>query len=191
MQLVHGVGFNDKSYPAKIKGKNTKEYRLWSQMLQRCYNKTYHTKQPTYIGCSVSDNFKNYSYFHEWCQNQVGFDLDDWQLDKDIITFGNKVYSEDTCVFVPREINTFFIERGADRGTYPIGVSFHRKTGKYQANCSVYGKKKYLGLFPNPELAYTAYKLFKESLCKETAAIWKSRVDTRVYTALIDWRVPE
>lgn len=191
MKLVHGVGFNDKKYPTAVNGKFTKEYDLWKGMLRRCYSSKCHTNQPTYIGCTVSDNFKHYTFFHEWCQNQIGFGLEGSDLDKDIIVPNNKLYSENTCVFVPHEINKFFNDRRVARGNCPIGVYLHKATGKYMARCNVSGKVKYLGLYISPEEAHIVYKLFKESLCKETAAIWKSRVDTRVYTALIDWRVPE
>lgn len=37
------------------------------------------------------------------------------------------------------------------------GVSFHRKTKKWQAEIHVNGKKKYLGLFETPEKAHDAY----------------------------------
>jgi hypothetical protein len=129
-KLVYGKGFNDRSRPTKVDGKNVKEYELWRQMLNRCYGEKYQDIQPTYKGCNVSDNFLNYAYFYDWCQQQIGFKSIDekgrsWHLDKDILFTGNKIYSEDTCVFVPREINNFFTDRGNDRGDYPVGVSFH------------------------------------------------------------------
>lgn len=187
MKLVQGVGINDKIYPTEIKGKKTKEYNLWENMLERCYSKRLHTRRPTYIGCSVSDNFKHYSYFYQWCQTQVGFGLEGSDLDKDIVLRGNKIYSEDTCVFVPYEINTFFTDCVASRGEYPIGVSFHKTTGKYVARCRVNGMQKHLGLFISPEEAHIAYKQFKQNLCRELALEWKFKIDNRVYTAMMHW----
>ena len=111
-KLVQGVGLNDKTRPAKADGKNVKEYDLWRHMLQRCFSNEYQISQPTYKGCSVSDNFLHYSFFYDWCQEQVGFGKVDvnnrhWQLDKDLLFVGNKTYSETTCVFLPAEINSF------------------------------------------------------------------------------------
>ena len=186
-KLVFGV--NDNTYPAKVGGKITKEYDLWKNMLRRCFSDKYQFKQPTYIGCNVSDNFLNYTYFHEWCHKQIGFDKCGWQLDKDILIRGNKTYGESTCVFAPKEINMFFVDSGATRGKYPVGVSFHKSVGKYEAKCLVNGKRKFLGYFDTPEAAFLAYKPFKEALCKQLALKWQSEIDPRVFNAMMSWEV--
>ena len=72
-KLVYGVGFNDKTKPVFVDGKNVKEYDLWTDMLRRCFSEKCRSKNLTYKGCNVSDNFLNYSYFYEWCQEQTGF----------------------------------------------------------------------------------------------------------------------
>ena len=193
-KLIYGFGFNDKTRPASINSKNTKEYDLWRTMLRRCYSDKFHTKQPTYIDCTASDNFKNYSYFHDWCNAQIGFGRIDannrhWQMDKDILIRDNKVYSEDTCVFIPSEINTFFCDCRASRGESPLGVYFNKSTGKYLAHCAVNSKTKHLGFFSTPEEAFSVYKQFKESLCKELATKWRGQIDNRVYDAMMAWNV--
>ena len=114
-KLVCGVGFNDKTRPVFVDGKKVKEYQLWQDMLIRCFSEKYQTHKPTYKGCNVSDNFLHYSFFYDWCHEQIGFGKVDengryWHLDKDLLFVDNKTYSETACVFVPHEINTFFIE---------------------------------------------------------------------------------
>ena len=113
---VCSVGFNDITRPAKVDGKLVKEYKLWHSMLNRCFSEKYQTRYPTYKGCNVSDNFLHYSFFYDWCQEQVGFGKVDengryWQLDKDLLFVGNKTYSETACVFVPHEIQILDIRR--------------------------------------------------------------------------------
>ena len=137
-RLVCGVGFNDKTRPAWVDGKNVKEYGLWQSMLERCFSEKYQTHCPTYKECSVSNNFLSYSFFYDWCQEQIGFGKVDekgrsWCLDKDLLFVGNKTYSETACVFVPQEINSFFNEYGNARGEYPLGVSFNKRDGKFAA----------------------------------------------------------
>ena len=193
-KLVGGVGFNDKTRPTWVDGKIVKEYDLWQSMLNRCFSEKFQTRQPTYKGCNVSDNFLNYNYFYDWCHKQVGFDNIDekgryWQLDKDLLFVGNKTYSETTCVFVPQEINKFFNEYGNARGEYPLGVSFDKQKGKFKAYCRVNGKIRHLGYFDTPDEAYTVYKTFKENLCKQLALKWQSEIDPRLFDAMMIWSV--
>ena len=193
-KLVCGVGFNDKTRPAKVDGKIVKEYDLWQNMLRRCFDEKEQTRYPTYKGCSVSDNFLNYSFFYVWCHEQVGFGkVDDkgrsWCLDKDILFTGNKTYSETACVFVPQEINKFFNQYGNARGEYPLGVCFNKASGKFKAQCNVNDKRQYLGYFDTPQEAFAVYKPFKENLCKQLALKWQHEVDPRLFNAMMSWSV--
>ena len=88
---VCGIGVSGTKYPIKVNGVITKEYTLWVDMLKRCYSTTYKKKYPTYEGCEISDNFKSYEYFYEWCHKQIGFNNEGWHLDKDLLTKGNIV----------------------------------------------------------------------------------------------------
>ena len=193
-KLVYGVGFNDRSRPSSDGFSVLKEYHLWRGMIERCFDRKCQALKPNYKGCDVSDNFLNYSYFYDWCHKQIGFGKVDekgksWCLDKDILFTGNKLYSEDTCAFVPHEINSFFVDCGAKRGEYPVGVSLNKTSGKFQARCSVNGKTQRIGLFNTPEEAFAVYKPFKETLCKELAIKWKEEIDPRVYEAMMKWEV--
>ena len=108
---VYGVGVLGTRHPSAINGVKTKEYELWSSMLERCYSDALKKRRPTYGDCKVSNNFLHYEYFYEWCNQQVGFGNEGWHLDKDLLIKGNKFYSESTCVFIPSEINTVFEHR--------------------------------------------------------------------------------
>ena len=187
---VYGVGIIGAKYPISEGGRDTKDYALWKRMLTRCYSDAYIRKRPTYEGCKVSDNFKSYEYFYEWCHKQVGFGKKGWHLDKDLLIKGNKVYSEDSCVFIPSEINTLLIKREALRGEYLIGV-YWSKTHKAfvaQVNKSK-GKQEHLGSFKTEIEAFNAYKEAKESFIKEQANNWKSQIDIRAYNALMNYQV--
>ena len=187
---VYGVGVVGTKYPTMINGRNTKEYGLWQNMLTRCYNDTYKNKQPTYIGCEVSNNFKSYEYFYEWCQNQIGFNVEGWHLDKDLLVKGNKVYSEYSCVFLPNEINLLLVKCTASRGEYLIGVYWSKTANAFKATVRKNkGKQEHLGYFNTELEAYNAYKIAKEAFVKEQANKFKSQIDQRAYNALMSYEV--
>ena len=187
---IHGVGILGTKYLSKVTGARTKEYALWYDMLVRCYSDTYKKKRPTYEGCEVSNNFKSYEYFYEWCHKQVGFDNKGWHLDKDLLIKGNKVYSEDTCIFIPAEINLLLVKSTASRGEHLIGVHWNNanKAFKAQVNKNK-GKREHLGLFNTELEAFNAYKKAKEAFVKEQAEKYKSQIDPRAYEALMSYEV--
>ena len=187
---VHGIGILGAKYPVSEDGRDTKEYTLWNNMLNRCYNDTYKNKNKTYTGCEASENFKSYEYFYEWCNKQIGFGVKGWQLDKDLLIKGNKVYSEYSCVFIPSEINLLLINRTASRGEHLIGVYWNKKASAFVAQVKKNkGKSEHLGHFNTEIEAFNAYKKAKESFIKEQANKWKSQIDERAYEALMNYGV--
>ena len=191
---VYGVGITGTKYQPTINGVLTKEYTLWCHMLRRCYSDGFKTKQPTYEGCEVSDNFKSFEYFYEWCQKQIGFNNDGngnpFHLDKDLLTQGNKVYSEDSCIFIANEINLLLVKREASRGEHLIGVYWHKKGKAFKAQISKNkGKREYLGCFKTETEAFNAHKVAKEAYAKEQAEKWKGKIDDRAYEALMNYTV--
>lgn len=102
-------------------------------MLERCYSDRLKKVRPSYVGCEVSDNWIYFSNFREWMITQ------DWEgndLDKDIITPGNKLYSIDTCAFVTPTTNCFVTDDAAKRGKFLIGTYFNKPAKKFIATCS-------------------------------------------------------
>lgn len=183
-KLVYGIGINN------LKGKSkTKEYRLWMSMLKRCYSNNTSNKYPTYVDCTVSENFKSFSYFYDWCQKQIGFGIDGFEMDKDLLIKGNKEYHEFKCVFIPSKINNILTRANSIRGNLPIGVCFHSLSGKYRSQIRLDGKQVDIGYFNSPFDAFSAYKHKKESYLKDTAKNYKNKIDPRSYAALLKYRV--
>ena len=191
-KLVCGVGINDVDYAVQPtengKTKVCIYYRTWKHMLVRCYSEKYHIERSTYKGCSVCEEWLTFSKYKSWMETQ---DYEGKQLDKDLLVQGNKVYSPETCVFVSRQINMFLVERGADRGEYPIGVCYVKKSRDmmseqskpYRAIIRVgSGTQKHLGYFSTPEEAHQAWLKAKIELAKGLAA---EQTDPRIAKALI------
>lgn len=184
---VYGVGVLGEKLPLK-EGTGSKEYSVWVRMLDRCYNKN-NKKTPTYEGCTVSKDFLHFHKFKGWCSEQVGFGKEGFALDKDILSGGSKVYSPETCVFVPQEINNFLTNIKSEGNSHHVGAYFDKKSGKYKVCFSRYSKTTNLGYFDCIVKAAQTYKEAKENHAKELAEKWKDQIDGRVYEALTKWRV--
>jgi len=187
--LVFGVGINDWVGNVDVGGKKIREYQLWKGMLERCFSEKYKQKRPTYDGITCSKDWLSMTKFIEDVSQMRGYGLIGWALDKDIIQKGNKLYSKDTCCFVPAEVNNLLTKSDSSRGEWPVGVCFDNYAGKFKARLAINGKLKHLGLFTTPEEAFQAYKTAKEAQIKVVAQKWQHLLDERVFQALLAYEV--
>lgn len=168
----------------------TKSYRIYNHMMCRCnVGGHYQRNQPTYIGCTVSDQFKDYQWFADWYTSQIGYE-DSSDLDKDIVLKGNKVYCPELCVLVPSQLNKFLTDTRARRGAYPQGVSAFKQTGKFQSRISIDAHQYYIGVYNTPDEAHEAYASAKEAEARRWAKRLKDgefNVDPRVIVAMENW----
>ena len=182
---ICSVGFYGKgAYKAKINGKHTASYLVWRMMILRCYSEKEFLKRPTYKEVTVCEEWQNFQNFAQWFENNY---IEGFELDKDILFKGNKIYSPETCCFVPSEINNLFIKSNTIRGKLPIGVRKNYK--KYAMAISKYGKCFTMSNHNTPEEAFQAYKTEKEQYIKEVADKWKGLVAPKVYEALYNYQV--
>ena len=195
-KLLYGVGINDADYTVKESitlgytedGKRKRKvvwtcpfYSRWRNMLMRCYSHNYQVRQPTYQGCVVCEDWLIFSVFRKWMETQA---WEGKELDKDILSLGNKLYSPETCVFVDGRVNSFIIESVACRGQWMIVVYLDKRYNKFQARCKDgSGKQKHLGSFNTEIEAHQAWLKYKQELALELAA---EQTDPRVAKALID-----
>ena len=192
---IYGVGYlGEGKYVATENGKHKKEYRIWYDVLRRCYDPKVQEKYPTYKGCTVENYLLNFQNAAEWIKNNYYEVLGErMHLDKDILCKGNKVYSRETCIFVPERINSLFVKRDKSRGKDPIGVS-DLPSGNYQVNCSNgYGKYIYLGTYSTKEEAFRVYKEYKEKVIKEVIDSYEGKIPepfySRLKTAMYNYKV--
>ena len=166
-----------------------KSFSQWNGMLTRATDSRFKEMKPTYKDCTVSEKFEDFNYFHDWCLQQVGYNESGYELDKDVLIKGNKEYSENSCCFVPKEINMQFVKSNTIRGDYPIGVTKVKSTGKYITQV----KRKRLGNFcsvsDSIEEAFLKYKKVKEDYIKYLADVYKDGLDEKVYNALYAYEV--
>lgn len=185
-----GVGYlGQGKYKTTIKKKHSFHYALWKRMMQRCYDSNIHKTNPTYIDCTVTEEWHNFQNFAKWIDdNYYEFEEEKMHLDKDILVKGNKVYSPDTCIFVPARINTLFIKSDGNRNSY-IGVSYRKDRERYNVRLRRDGRKIFLGDYNNPEDAFEVYKEYKEAYIKQMAERYKESIPNTLYNAMIKYKV--
>ncbi|MDE6649286.1 MAG: hypothetical protein K2K45_05090 [Muribaculaceae bacterium] len=178
--LVLGKGICDIETP-----KEDKIRKRWQGILERCYAEQRRHRAPTYQDCSICKEWLVLSKFKEWHDDPTNGYQEGYHLDKDILVKGNKIYSPETCCFVPAEINEQFRRVAACRGKYPVGVR------KMKSRYAAYLNGKFLGSATTPEDAFIFYKQAKEDRIKELATKYYSirGITQRVYEAMMRYEV--
>lgn len=167
---------------------DTPFYKAWASiMLRATCNKQKQTHN-AYKDCTICDEWLTLSNFKKWFEDPENGYQEGLQIDKDILVKGNKIYSPQTCCFVPREINVAISIK--PKGKCPF-VGVKPSANKFEVRLSRYGKRDYLGLFDTPEEAFATYKSAKEQYVKELAGKYfqEGKITKKVYDALMTYEV--
>lgn len=163
----------------------------WNALNRRCLPGGYvQGKRPRYIG--AKNNFCSFNEFAEWSSEQIGYmEKDDlgnfWQLDKDLLVPGNRIYSMTTCMFVPARVNSFFLASNSVLGDYHLGVSFNKRKRCFVSQCNnANGVPVHLGCFPSQEDAHEAWKEFKSRRCLELSSEF-TNTHPVLHETLVKW----
>ena len=177
-------------------GKKTKCYYTWNDILRRCYSEKFHKKRTTYMGCKVCKEWLNFQNFADWYyKNYYTVEGQRMDLDKDILVKHNKIYSPDTCIYVPQTINTLFVKCNKSRGESVIGVSYYKRDNVYLSRCNMINpetgksKIKYLGSYKTEHEAFEVYKYYKEKNIKMVADYFKKYIPYKLYKVLYRYEV--
>lgn len=131
-KMVYGVAKLGNTTTTNQDGSRKKAYTTWKDMIRRCYyraNAEDNKKYQSYDNVTVCERWLTFSNFERDIQKLEGYEKwlnnDGMALDKDFKQKGvkNKVYSPDTCVFIPQSENC---QETADRRTKTY-VSFDLK----------------------------------------------------------------
>ena len=186
--VMYGIGYHGLLYT----NHNEESYKRWHYIMNRCYSKAIHKLLPNYNGCTVCEEWHNYSNFKLWYDEHVAeincFD-DTFEIDKDILIKGNTVYSAETVCFVPKIINSLFCNYKSNNEECPIGTYYEADKKKYRVCMTFMGKKAKLGTFDTAEEAFARYKGYKESFIKKMANQYRSKIPDKIYQAMMNWKV--
>ena len=183
-----GVGINDADYVVSPvvgdKQISCPVYNTWAQMITRAYNVRYKEKNPTYKDVTVCEEWLTFSNFREWF---ISNHVDDYELDKDLLFVGNRVYSPKFCVFVPNWVNAFTTDSSANRGNYKIGVHWDISNNSFRSRCSnpKTKKREHLGLFKTEHEAYNAWLKRELELALELKPEM-DEIDLRIYPNIVE-----
>ncbi len=181
LPTVEGIGCigygHTSSHPA---------YSIWSGMLLRCYNEAQQVLYPQYKDCSVCMEWHNFQNFANWYD--VNFKPNS-QLDKDLSVLGNRIYSPETCEFIPSDINTLISHKKSVKNGLPTGVT-KVPSGKYRANSrDDSGYPVVIGTFKTPDEASQAYKEYKQKVIRTIAdrEYGKGTISYQIYNNLCNY----
>lgn len=177
--------FGEGEYTARVDGKMTKCYNNWFNMFNRCYGEK---TTVAYSKVEVDEKWNNYQVFARWFyQNYDLNTMKDWDLDKDLLSGNNKIYSEQTCVFLPKELNGLLTTNISSSTGYPKGV--YPKDGKFESAIQKHGKQVYLGFFNTPQEAHEVYMKAKKEYLTEVSDKWRGILSDRVCDAIENYDI--
>jgi len=167
---------------ACVNKKATKAHKVWEGMIQRCYHNT--DKNSVYWGCEVDSRFYDFQDFAEWRVNQVGFDTETFEIDKDILAEGRKLYSPDHCVFVPPQINSIFTGHRPSIYNTPLGVSYIKREDTYRVTLRDENGNTVTFRSKDADECFRFFVINKITIIKAIALKWRDQIDVRVYEKL-------
>lgn len=197
-KLVFGFGINNADYEVYKYDRNNSTRRVWVcpyyvkwvSILERCYSKTSSHNRPTYNGCVVCEEWKYFTNFKKWVDNQPNIRWESCEPDKDLLVEGNKLYAPHTVAFLPKTVNVFMTDSLKCRGKFLIGVSLGIRAKNFTARCSdPFGRNKaYLGVFSTELEAHKAWQAKKHQYACMLAELQE---DSRVADALRQRYAPD
>ena len=199
--LICGWGINDVNYPISkreiVNGVSKRTwmcpyYRSWSNMIYRVIDKKSHKYHPTYADCMICDEWKVFSNFIRWVDNQPNRDWENCCLDKDFLSEDNKIYSPNTCIFIDQKLNKFIITGKKRIGGLPLGVSLVRdsKLKPFLAQCRnpITGEHENLGRYGDQ---FSAHKTWQAKKHEYACLLADLQEDERIAKALRERYAPD
>ncbi|WAW11513.1 hypothetical protein vBAcePPAc_0136 [Aeromonas phage vB_AceP_PAc] len=182
------VGINDSDYLTQPKPNGLVVkcpiYDTWKNIINRSYNTKLHKTNPTYKDVEVCTEWLVFSNFREWF---IKNHIDGYHLDKDIFSKEVKIYSPETCIYIPVWLNSFITANGASRGKYKIGVHWSKHNKKFVAQISnpISFKNEFIGYFQQEDLAHNAWLKRKLELTLELKPEM-DKIDIRIYPNVVN-----
>lgn len=185
--------YNSGKHPTRVGNKKQKACQLWENLKQRSceMGKGYLTnRQQSYAESTCCDEWKDYSVFYEWFEEQKasGRFQEGWELDKEVLKSGNKHYCPEYCCFIPKALNCILTAPRADskgyRGVTRIGPLNYAAT--IQTGVGNITTKKG---FKTPEEAFAYYAEQKKRHILDVLDNYRDVLQDDVVRGVEQWEV--
>lgn len=162
--IIYGVGYSANANTAEFK----REYDLWRKMLARCYNKN-ENNYDDYgaLGVKVDERWHNFANFLSDLPNLPGYAEwikstgREWHLDKDTLQQhlpkNQRVYSKDTCMFIPAASNLRTMTNEHEFDSKYNGVRRLMNRERFIARIVINKVRYSLGIYDDEEVAASVY----------------------------------
>lgn len=167
---VHGEGYLGEGQYRR----DSHEYSLWKAMLQRVHTMS------NYSEVRVSERWTCLQHFGKDINRMENYGQSDFQLDKDLLFPGNKVYSRSKCCFIPREVNAALTSLLVSKES---GV-FQTRSGKWEVKLYEFGKQIGRQVFSDVETAKVFRMKHKVDYLKRLANKYKDELPPLGYRNL-------
>lgn len=183
-RTVEGVGYLGVGVH---KNSNRDKYNSWASMIARCHRPQLKEKYPRYELCVTSEEWRCYQSFGDFYEADI-YRKKGWHLDKDLLIPDNKLYSKDTCAYLPQELNCMSFYKESTNATGFKGVWFDPQCKKYMASATYHGDNRSttLGRYKTVEEAFYAVMLAESEIYKTAANKWEGKIDPRATEALLN-----
>lgn len=170
-------------------------YREAVHIYNGIFLRTIQTSEGAYKEATLSDKWlKNPDSFVRWYEkNYYECDGEPMVVDKDLLSPGNKEYSEDKCCILPQTLNVMLSNckkhRAIATKDLPLGVRCDsaKKKNRYYAEIKPFGNDelKKLSYWKTPIEAFTEYKRFKQADILMMALKYKNKIPEHIFEALL------
>lgn len=154
--------------------------RTWSSMHKRVVEDICYVRQ----NVEICDEWYEFDAFLEWyVENYYEVDGEYVALDKDLFSGYRKLYSPDTCVFLPTKLNTFLVAflKGYDgiiefNGTYYVTIKHNFGSGYAE---------KVIGNYKSLLVAQEVYRECKTAIFIGMVKEYEGKLPLHIYEKLL------
>lgn len=149
-------------------------------------------KKDAYKDVKLCDEWQEFDNFLSWFNHQVemGWYRYGREIDKDLLSpRGSKIYSPETCCFIPPRVNSFLVENISKTKRLPPNVKYDSYMDFYYSVFRMGNRLYVSNYYECPYKAFLYYRSMKEDMARQVAEVVKDRVEPKVYEALLNYKL--